>query len=380
MPDVSNIEGLYVHVPFCDGKCYYCAFYSMPYCRNSGVKWLAALKREVAAARKKYGPLQVSTLFMGGGTPTILPLDQLEELVGVLRGCVAPGTLDLEWTSEANPGSVDAENLALLKAAGVNRISLGVQSFDDQVLRQLGRRHTVSDVVASVEAIEEAGFTNWSMDLIACVPGVSMRTWRKTLRTAVAMNPPHLSVYALTSEEGSVLHQDCEDGLASLLDDEEQLQMLNEAEQILESAGLQRYEISNYARPGYECRHNLACWRGQNYLGFGCAAASRVGNRRWVNRPDLDTYYKAVKRDEEILSPATDAVERVIFGLRMREGIDLDAILQATGMAGTVQDGQWRAILAGLQSEGLVLNLGTRWSLTSKGYALADHVAVELMP
>jgi oxygen-independent coproporphyrinogen-3 oxidase len=368
------IPGLYIHVPFCDGKCHYCAFYSVPYSRERGADWMSALKREAEAARREFGPFAFSTVFFGGGTPTILPLDQLEALLGVVgKGCG-------EWTSEANPGSVDVDKLRVMKAAGVNRISLGVQALDDRVLRQLGRRHTVQDIHAAVEAIHAAGFENWGIDLIACVPGVSVEAWRATLRAAVALAPAHVSVYALTREEGTRLDRDHRAGKGALLDDDEQLQMLDTAEAVLDAAGLSRYEISNYARPGFECHHNLSCWRGENYLGLGCAASSRVGLRRWTNAPDLDSYLTTVAREEEHLTPTMDAVERVVFGLRMTEGIDLEAILVACDLSGSPLEAGWRKTLARLAGDGLVEPARGRWRLTPRGQALADYVAVELMP
>lgn len=369
------IEGLYIHVPFCDGKCHYCAFYSVPYTREKGAAWLSALKREAEEARAEFGPFTFSTVFMGGGTPTLLPQDQLEELLGVVGR--TPVT---EWTCEANPGSLDAGKLGLMKAAGVNRISLGVQSFDDRVLCRLGRRHTVKDIHLAIDAIGSAGFTNWGMDLIACVPGVDEEAWRATLRKAVASAPVHVSVYALTSEEGTRLHQDQQAGGISLLEDEEQLRMLDAAEDELGRAGLRRYEISNYARPGFECRHNLSCWRGGEYLGLGCAASSRVGARRWTTEPDLDSYLRGRQREEEVLTPETDAVERVVFGLRMSEGINLAAIIASCGLVGAPLEETWRTTFVRLQREGLVESSGDQFRLTHLGQAWADHVAVELMP
>lgn len=368
------IPGLYIHVPFCDGKCHYCAFYSVPYSRERAAAWLAALKREAQAARHEFGSFCFSTVFLGGGTPTLLPADQLEELLALV------GKGSVEWTSEANPGSVDPDRLRRMKAAGVNRISLGVQALDDRVLRQLGRRHTAQDSHDAVAVIRGAGFENWGIDLIACVPGVSVEDWKATLRKAVGLAPAHVSVYALTREEGTRLDHDQKAGKVALLDDDEQLRMLDVAEAILGEAGLYRYEISNYARPGFECRHNLSCWRGEDYLGLGCAASSRVGLRRWTNVPDLDSYLTAMFRDEETLTPVTNAVERIVFGLRMAEGIDLEAILTRCGLTGSPIGGGWRRTLARLESEGLAGYGGGRWSLTKRGLALADHVAVELMP
>jgi len=385
-----NIEGLYVHVPFCDGKCHYCAFYSVSYSRDLGEAWLAAVEKELAQALDRYGALPLTSIFMGGGTPTVLPCDQLERLLIIVKSSIkGSGLRVLEWTSEANPGSLSIDKLTLMKAFGVNRISLGVQAMEDQVLRQLGRRHSVADIHAAVNAIKSSGITNWGLDLIACVPGVSEDAWRKTLDAALRLEPRHISVYALTREEGTRLNSDYESGMVRLLDDDNQLRMLEVAESTLGAAGFGRYEISNYARSGFECRHNVSCWRGGNYLGLGCAASSRVGNQRWTNVADLNAYTAAVLssdqasirwRDTEALAPVTDAVERLVFGLRLAEGVDLEEILDVTGLTGSVQADAWRATLARLARERLVENRAGRWTLTVGGQAMADHVAVELMP
>lgn len=381
------IDGLYVHVPFCDGKCHYCAFYSVPYTRELGRAWLEAVRREAAQALERYGTLPLTSIFMGGGTPSLLPVDEMADLLSIIErlGGLTPSSRTTpvapEWTSEANPGSLTADMLALMKSYGVNRVSLGVQAMTDPVLRQLGRRHSVVDIHSAVRAIQEAGIANWGLDLIACIPGLTKSAWRDTLSAALEMGPNHLSVYALTREEGTRLNHDCEAGAVALLDEDQQLGMLDLAETLLQSGGFSRYEISNYAQPGFECRHNLACWRGHNYLGLGCAASSRVGNQRWTHGADLNAYIAgtgAVER--ETLSPVTDAAERLVFGMRMREGIDLEAILQITGLTRSTQGEIWRRALLRLQRDQLVESRAGRWKLTSRGLALADHVAVELMP
>jgi oxygen-independent coproporphyrinogen-3 oxidase len=381
MHAVPKIDGLYVHVPFCDGKCHYCAFYSVPYTRELGAAWLSALTRERDLALARYGTLPLTSIFMGGGTPSMLPLDQMEQLLTLLNLSAPAHSERVEWTSEANPGSLTSDRLALMKAFGVNRISLGVQALSDPVLIQLGRRHSVADVYAAVELLHAAGIANWGVDLIACIPGVSERAWRQTLEATLRLEPKHISVYALTREEGTRLHQDCTAGTLTLMEDEEQLRMLDVAESILGEAGFGRYEISNYARPGFECRHNLACWRGGNYLGLGCAAASRVGDQRWTNGADVHAYIAGThQQEQETLTPVTDAVERLIFGLRMAEGIDLQAILMTTGMALSPQETVWHRTLERLGREQLVEQQAGRWRLTPKGRTLADYVAVELMP
>lgn len=370
-----------MHVPFCDGKCGYCAFYSVRYEPALADRWLNAVLIEYERMTSELGPVTPSTVYIGGGTPTLLSGRQLERLLGSMS-LQAGG----EWTMEANPGSVDADVLRRVRTFGVNRISLGVQSMDDRVLAVLGRRHGVSDVRRSVAAIREAGIENWGLDLIACVPGVTRSEWERTLTAALDLGPRHVSVYALTVEEGAALPRRIAEGTVMLLDDDEQLAMLDTAECVLERRGFRRYEISNYAQSGCECRHNVACWRGGNYLGLGCAASSRVAARRWTNRPDLDGYLHALERgvlparDEEDLSPVMDASERLVFGLRMSDGVDLEAILNVTGLEATASALAWRNTLSRLGVAGLVEAGRDRWRLTRRGRELADHVAVELMP
>lgn len=388
-----SIDGLYVHVPFCEAKCHYCAFYSVRLEPGVVSGWLAALQSEVGAMRTRYDFSALSTLFIGGGTPTLLDLEHWTILLPMIHSLLgtrsAPDArVGLEWSCEANPGSFSPDKARRLREAGVNRLSLGVQSLDDAVLARLGRRHRVAEVRESVRIIKEVGFPNWSLDLIACVPGVSQHAWRRTLEEAVALGPRHISIYALTAEEGSRLAAECRGGEYALLADEEQLAMLDEAESTLGAAGYSRYEISNYAQPGYECRHNRDCWEGKNYVGLGCAASSRVGNLRWSNRSDLASYIQAMRTDppdpgfrtEDPLSPVMDATERLVFGLRMMQGVDLEAILATAGVEGSPHARQWRHALERLESTGLVCRAQGRWRLTPRGIALADHVAVELMP
>jgi len=368
MRSVRNITGLYVHVPFCDGKCAYCAFYSVRYEPALADRYLAALAREL----DEFEPPAPETIYIGGGTPSVLSVRQLATLCRMLRSRVAARRL-VEWSVEINPGSLDAEKAAVLAAAGVNRVSLGAQSFDDRILQTLGRRHAAADTVKAVTILRAAGIANIGLDLIACVPGCARALWRKTLRQAVALAPRHVSVYALTSEEGTRLSRLLGRGKTALLTDDAQLAMLDLAETELARAGFGRYEISNYARKGFACRHNVACWRGEEYIGLGPAAASHVGLRRWTNRPSVHAYLAAFEagrsppRDVETLTPVLKRQEQVIFGLRMAEGV-------APAMAR-----EYRPALDVLRADGLVdLRVG-RWRLTARGRNLADYVAVELM-
>lgn len=373
MRSVRNTTGLYVHVPFCDGKCAYCAFYSVRYRPAMADCYLNGLGRELAASL----PLAPETIYIGGGTPSVLSVRQIDRLCRLLQTQVATHRL-VEWSVEINPGSVDAEKAAVLAAAGVNRVSLGAQSFDDRILQTIGRRHAAADTVKAVNILRAAGIANIGLDLIACVPGCTRALWRKTLRQALALSPKHVSVYALTNEEGTRLSRAIGQGTAALLSYEAQLAMLDLAETELMQArfgraGFGRYEISNYAQSGFECRHNVACWRGEEYIGLGPAAASHVGLKRWTNRANVNAYLAAIEagsnppRDVEVLTPALKRQEQVIFGLRMAEGVAADIA------------SEYQHALNSLRADGLVDLRDGRWALTARGRNLADYVAVELM-
>lgn len=364
----DSITGLYVHVPFCDGKCAYCAFYSVRYKPTLADRYLDSLERELAASL----PLAPETIYMGGGTPSVLSARQLERLCRLLRDHVDTHRL-VEWSVEINPGSVDRDKAAILAAAGVNRFSLGAQSFDEHILKTLGRRHAAADTVKAVAILRAAGVENIGLDLIACVPGCTRALWRRTLRQALALEPKHVSVYALTNEEGTRLNRLLGQGKTALLSDETQLAMLDLAETKLAQASFARYEISNYALSRFECHHNVACWRGEEYIGLGPAATSHVGLKRWTNRPSVHAYLSAIEAgrnppcDVEVLTLALKRQERVIFGLRMAEGI-------ATAIAV-----EYKQVLDALRVDGLVDLYDGRWRLSARGRNLADYVAVELM-
>ena len=383
-PESARIQGLYVHVPFCDGKCRYCAFYSIPWREESADRYLDALATEFQLRVRERSAFSPSTIYIGGGTPTLLSDRQLTRLLEIIRP--APGSAaPIEWTVEANPGTITRSKLRLLRDAGVNRVSLGAQSFDDGALRRLGRRHTAADIRSAAAEVRTAGFTNFGLDLIACIPGLDREGWAATLDAAIRLEPAHVSVYALTAEEATRLSADIRSGRDELLDDAEQLAMLDLAEQALGAAGYARCEISNYARPGFECRHNVSAWRGGEYLGVGPAAASHVGNRRWTNAPDLDAYLDAAASgvlppcEEETLSPVTLAAERLVFGLRMAEGVDLAVACACPAMAGSPRIGRWETALQDLGKSGLVARAGARWRLTARGRHMADYVGAAIL-
>ena len=372
---------LYVHVPFCEGKCDYCGLFSVPYSREQGEAYLRAVAAELEQNLRAGRELAAAdTIYIGGGTPSVLEPELLEQLLRAIRKHLSVDR-NTEWTCEANPASITPEWLDAAVAQGVNRISLGVQAFNDRVLQSVGRRHGVLDSLQAVDKIRAAGITNLALDLIAGLPGVDAGQWQASLHQAVALGPRHLSVYALSIEPGSRLQRHIQAGRVKVPDDDAQLEALDMAEDVLTQHGFERYEISNYARPGSACRHNLACWRGEDYIGTGPAGASRSGSYRHANHPDLDGYIQALSngklppRDETTLSREDDLTERLVFRLRLAEGLDMRDVRAADGPAQ-----EWELALTRLGGAGLVGQDGDHWRLTSRGRNFCDYVVRELLP
>jgi oxygen-independent coproporphyrinogen-3 oxidase len=297
---------------------------------------------------------------------------QLERLCRHIHDRV-PGDTVIEWSIESNPGTYSPEKISVLAAAGVNRISIGAQSFDDTMLKWLARTHASTDIGMTVETVRNGGIQNINLDLIASIPGINASTWRSTLDAALGLEPTHVSVYALSLDEGSALSRLAGLGRYPLEDDEDQLDALHQARETLEQAGLEPYEISNFAREGYQCRHNLSCWRGEDYIGLGPSAASRVGRTRWSNIADLQKYISQMEtdgvpqRETEVLGPRSQSAERLAFGLRMTDGVP-------------VTWGQgFEEVLAQIEQHGLLEITNDSLRLTVRGRDLADTVAGEIL-
>lgn len=381
----EGLKHLYIHVPFCSGKCVYCAFYSEPYTGKRAQSWLQAVEREFDLRLREEGTARAApeTLYFGGGTPGMLPPEALARLCEAVLMRTTTENLR-EWSVEANPGTLDDEGIRILAEAGVNRVSVGVQAFDDAILETLGRRHTAAQAAETLDLLRSGGIDNVGIDLIASLPGVDEAAWGDVLRAATSLNPTHVSVYTLTPEPGTELQRQLQARALRLPDDDSQLQALRNAEGVLGEAGYERYEISNYSKPGMACRHNLACWRGEDYLGIGPAAASRRGRLRRHNAPDLDGYVAALSEDrlppceEAELSPEDDVTERLAFTLRMRKGLDLEDFCDRHGRVGAELASSWQKSLEALAQQELVVRHENRWVATPRGWELADTIAREL--
>jgi len=373
---------LYIHVPFCEGKCHYCGFFSVAAPPDLIERYSGLPAAEFACRRAAFpeiGHVAPRTVYMGGGTPAMLGCDGIKRLADALFEHLAFDTVE-EWTVELNPASATAAFLDTLAALGVTRISIGAQSFDDGTLLRIGRRHTAEATRAAVKRAQDTGFPNTGVDLIAGLPGVTPALWEATLNQTLALGLAHVSVYALTPEPGTPL------AAGTLPGDDAQLAALAQAEASLGQGGFSRYEISNYALPGRECRHNLGVWRGNDYLGLGPAAASRIGRRRWTNDADIHAYVEALSVGapppcaRETLDERDDATERALFALRLAEGIDPAADAQRfPSLGGDGLADRWERTLAELARHGITERGGRRWRLTPRGREVCDAVLRELL-
>lgn len=325
--------GLYVHIPFCTDKCSYCDFVSFPFHMSEvGLEeYFWALGKEVELICRRYGLLAVDTVYIGGGTPSAVPDCFLADIFKRLEHfCQLSGAAEI--TVEANPETLTREKLKAYRKLGVNRLSLGAQACSPELLEEMGRRHSWEDVVRAVTAAREAGFANLGLDLIYGLPGQSLAGWQEVLEKAVALKPEHLSAYGLKLSADSRWGRLLEQGRLSLPGEDAQADMYVWTRRYMKEAGYRHYEISNFARPGYQTRHNLIYWRNQPYIGIGASAASFYNHRRWTNTGRLEDYTASLQTDrlpqEEVidLSVEDEMAETMIMGLRLvEEGVSLTA-------------------------------------------------------
>lgn len=373
-------RAVYVHVPFCAHKCGYCDFASLAGSDHLADRYLSALEREMEAAVGGF-PREVDTVFVGGGTPTRLDAAGLRRLLGMIRRWfpLAPGG---EWTVEANPGTIDAEKADVLADGGVNRVSLGAQSFQPALLAALERNHAPEEVGRALDLVRPR-FPRWSFDLIFGAPGSTPALWADDLETALSLEPSHLSCYGLVYEKGTALWKQWQAGQVRAVDEEAERTMYAHTIDRLASAGLAQYEISNFARPGHECRHNLIYWANEPYFGVGLGAARYVGGVRSVNTRDLPAYLKRIEAGDsatgptESLEPEARARETAVLLLRRTAlGIERDDFARRTGFSLDALAGD---AVARFTRKGLLEDDGSRVRLTREGLFLADSVMCEFL-
>ena len=363
---------LYIHFPFCVRKCRYCDFLSGPADERAREDYIRALEREISLVPENLRTRPVDTVFFGGGTPSLMEEGQLAELMDRLRSvfCIRDRA---EISMEVNPGTADMARLRGFRQAGINRLSIGVQSFDDEELALLGRIHRAEDALRIFYEARAAGFDNLNLDLMSALPGQSFEKWRNNLLTACRLGPEHISAYSLIIEEGTPF---ASMDLPPLPDEETDRRMYHETEGILEDFGLKRYEISNYAREGFACRHNLGYWTGHAYLGLGLGAASYTDHKRYTCVRSMKTYLAADRwedfHEEETLLGMEDRMEEFMFlGLRLTEGIRITVFEERFGRSfesvyGKTAEKHLR--------EGLLARDEDRLFLTERGLDLANYV------
>lgn len=363
---MAAIEHLYFHIPFCPKLCPYCCFYVEVGAKNKTRAFLDALLREVEVASREH-ELKPRTIYFGGGTPSSLLTDQLAYLFDGLRARLDLSEL-AEWDLEANPATIRSDKARVLRDGGVTRLSLGVQSWDDALLKTLGRVHTAAQAEKTFGILRDAGFDNLNIDLMFAVPGQTEAQWQTTLEKTIALGPEHVSSYCLTYEEDTDYFRKLTGG-TFVQDDERDAQLFETTIATLTGAGFAHYEISNYARPDRESRHNLAYWQGANYLGFGPSAFSTVGLDRWENVRDTAEYQRRILAGEsttgftEQLSETTRRGEIAAFAMRTSRGLSLDEVEP------------WKKEIAHFLDIGLLAENAGRVKLTPRGKLLADAVA-----
>jgi oxygen-independent coproporphyrinogen-3 oxidase len=368
------IHSLYIHIPFCLKKCIYCDFLSVPYDEKLIPGYMTALLNELDLRKELAGELR--TVYIGGGTPTTVPTPALGGLLRKIRETFTIAA-DAEITIEGNPGTIDKEKILALAGSGVNRFSMGIQSFDDEKLKLLGRIHTLEDVLRAVAAMHRADVGNLSVDLIYGIPGQTAEDWARNVKMARELSPEHISAYELTPEGGTPLCDLLQDGTLAKPGEETIVEMYYDVIEILSAAGYRHYEISNFARPGFECRHNLNYWDRGQYLGLGAGAHSFIGDKRLRNTGDIGKYTGTLLSGELAVEEITEisceeAIREFVFlGLRKTEGLSIREFSEDLGIdiVKASQD---------LIEGGLLIAERDHIRLTLKGLVVSNAVITEL--
>lgn len=373
--------GLYIHIPFCVKKCEYCDFLSWNAEEEERQQYVAALLSEIESYREFAKGYRVSTIFIGGGTPSVLLPKQMEDILQKIYE-IFELERRAEITIEVNPGTVDEEKLQCYKENGVNRLSMGLQSVKDEKLRLLGRIHTYQEFVESYELARKAGFDNISIDLISSVPGQTLQEWKEELETAAAQNPEHISVYQLIIEEGTPFYEKYAEHPELLPDEETSREIYLWTGKFLKEAGYEQYEISNYAKPGKESRHNLKYWERGDYLGLGLGAASMVRNIRMSNTKDMRTYLercdkaKTMREDVQFLEEPRQMEEFMFLGLRKTRGVSKKEFKRIFGRE---MDMVYEKALHKCLENGMLLEHKDRIFLSEEGTLLSNMVLSEFL-
>lgn len=371
---------LYIHIPFCAQKCLYCDFPSFARKDHLRKDYIEALNKEIISLREKHNNLEIKTIFIGGGTPSVLEANELECLLKeVAKLNMAK---DIEYSMECNPGNLTEEKLEVMKKYGVNRISMGLQAKQDNLLKGLGRIHNYKTFKENFLLAKKVGFNNINVDLMFGLPNQSLNEWEETLREIISLEPAHISAYSLIIEEGTAFYNLYENDKLKLPTEEEERKMYHLAKKILEENGFNQYEISNYAKEGKECRHNLAYWNMNNWIGVGSAAASYINGKRIKNISSVEKYINSIKDKgeavEEIINNSkNDNMEEFMFmGLRKINGIDENEFKNRFSM--NIND-VYGEILNKYIGEGLLIRESGRIFLSEKGIEISNVIMADFL-
>nr|WP_289768062.1 radical SAM family heme chaperone HemW [uncultured Acetatifactor sp.] len=382
---------LYFHIPFCVRKCFYCDFLSAPADEGTIKRYMEALLAETAGSALSYAKYTVSSIFIGGGTPSVAPVFCIEDMLGTVKEHYSLAQ-DAEITMEVNPGTVSEKALSRYREAGVNRLSIGLQSADDKELASIGRIHTWEQFLETYTKARKADFRNINVDIMSALPGQTLSRYRNTLEKVLSLEPApeHISAYSLILEEGTHLYDLYEKGMLEIPDEDTDRLMYQETKELLARRGYRRYEISNYAKEGCECRHNRGYWTRENYAGFGLGAASLVENVRFKNGTDLQAYLansSGCREDVRQLSREEQMEEFMFLGLRMTEGVDEGLFRRLFGcgmeevygevIGKNIRDGLLRmdCDFAGKEERAALRRL----SLTEKGLDVSNYVMAQFL-
>jgi len=372
-------QSLYVHIPFCFHKCHYCDFYSIVDNRQRQEQFTRRLVSELLCLQPFLTP-PAHTIFVGGGTPTLLEPSLWKALLPAITALAKPDS-STEFTVEANPETVTPELLDCLVAGGVNRLSIGAQSFNPAHLKTLERWHDPANVARAVELARSAGLSNLSLDLIFAIPGQSLDDWLSDLDAALALEPTHLSCYGLTYEPNTPLAARLAEGSVERVDEDLEAEMFLETRRRLRVAGLEPYEISNFAHTGFECRHNLAYWRNEDWITAGPSASGHVAGRRWKNAPHLGRYLEstgpAPLSECDQPAPATQLAERLLMGLRLAEGVEIEVITTAAAQLGRAE--ALTGCIDRIRASGAIVESEGRWRIAEESILIADTIIGSVM-
>lgn len=372
--------GIYIHIPFCARKCNYCDFLSAPETRETKERYLSLLDREMQLYKEIVSAREADTLFIGGGTPSFLETDLTDKLLCSVKKWIPSENLK-EFTIECNPNSVTEEKLNLYKEAGVTRISLGMQSACDEELKKLGRLHSVKEFEKTYELVRKHGFERVNIDVMAAIPGQTIESYKHTLEYVVGLSPEHISSYSLIIEEGTPFYEKYRENPP--VDEDTDRQMYDLTKEILGRHGYHRYEISNYAKEGQECIHNLKYWQGGEYLGLGLGAASCMEHERWSNVRGLTDYedricrgQKPVEQTEE-LGEEEQKAEFMFLGLRCMEGVSAERFEKKFHQSVEERYGK---VLHKYENMGLMRLVNGNWQLTEQGIDVSNHIFADFLP